>query len=94
MKIPKHYIGKEVRLTWLDPYSSERMKLADAPRGRLALARWIERGVIHDLTEGVVMFIQSQAYSPGEDRPDEGILGYIPEELIEECEVMTPEPSS
>lgn len=89
MKITKHYLNKEVRLTWLDP-CSDRMKLQDAKRGRAALAKWIERGIIDDVTEGVVRFVQSHAFSPGEMYPDEGIIGFVPEDLIEACEIMEP----
>lgn len=87
MKITKHHIGKEVRITWLDP-CSERRNLEHAPVGKKALAKWIERGVIDDVTDGVVRFVQSQAFSPGADYPDEGIIGWVPEDLIESCEIM------
>ena len=87
MKITKHHIGKEVRITWLDP-CSERRNLEHAPIGQRALAKWIERGVIDDVTDGVVRFVQSHAFSPGADSPDEGIIGWVPEDLIESCEIM------
>lgn len=89
MKITKHYIGKEVRITWLDPYS-ERTALHSAKRGKAALAKWTERGVIDDVTEGVVRFIESQAFSPGDSEADEAVMGWVPEDLIETCEVMEP----
>ena len=88
MKITKHHIGKEVRITWLDP-CSERRSLEHAPIGTKALAKWIERGVIDDVTEGVVRFIQSYAFSPGAAEPDEGIIGWVPEELIVSCEILS-----
>jgi len=87
MKIPKHFIGKEVRITWLDPYSA-RGDLVHAASGKKALAKWIERGVIDDITDGVVRFVESYAYSPGATEPDEGVIGWVPEELIEKCEIM------
>jgi len=89
MKIPKSYVGKEVRLTWLDP-CSERTDLATAKKGKIALAKWIERGVIDDLTDGVVRFIQSYAYSAGQSEPDEAVIGWLPEDLIQTCELMEP----
>ena len=87
MKIIKHHIGKEVRLTWLDP-CSERVNFDKARVGKAALAKWIERGVIDDVTDGVVRFIQSYAFSPGAEVPDEGIIGWVPEDLIESCEIL------
>ena len=89
MKITKHFIGKEVRITWLDP-CSQRVSLETAKKGKAALARWIERGVIDDVTDGVVRLIQSHAYSAGESAPDEAIIGWVPEDLIEACEIMAP----
>lgn len=89
MKITKHFLNKEVRLEWLDP-CSERVSLAHAKKGKGALARWVERGVIDDITEGVVRLIQSHAYSPGQEEADEGLVGWIPEDLIEDIEVMEP----
>jgi hypothetical protein len=87
VKVPKSIIGKEVRITWIDPISSDRIKMLDARRGRSALSTWRERGVIDDITDGVVRFLQSEATSPGEDRHDEAIMGWIPEELITRIEV-------
>ena len=89
MKITKHYVGKEVRITWLDP-CSQRVDIANARKGKAALASWIERGVIDDVTAGVVRFIQSQAFSAGEAHADEAVIGWLPEDLIETCEIMEP----
>lgn len=89
MKITKHYIGKECRVTWVDP-CSQRVTLETAKRGKAALAKWIERGIIDDVSDGVVRLIQSQAFSAGDREPDEAIIGWIPEDLIETCELMEP----
>ena len=89
MKITRHHIGKECRVTWVDP-CSQRVSLENAKKGLAALAKWIERGVIDDVTEGVVRLIQSYAYSAGEKEPDEAIIGWIPEDLIISCEIMEP----
>jgi hypothetical protein len=89
MKIGKQFLGKEVRITWLDPFS-ERTMLDKAKKGKAALAKWIERGVIDDFTDGIVRLVQSQAFSPGQNDHDEAIVGWIPEELIEICELMEP----
>lgn len=91
MKIGSKYLGKEVRITWRDPVSSERLDIAKARKGRAALASWVERGIIDDITDGVVRFIQSEAISPGDTVADEAVFGWVPEELIEKCEIMVPE---
>jgi len=89
LKITRHHIGKEVRVTWVDP-CSQRVALETAKKGKAALAKWIERGVIDDVSDGVVRLIQSQAFSAGDAQPDEAIIGWIPEDLIETCEIMAP----
>ena len=89
MKIPKSYVGKEARITWRDP-AGKRLDWHEAKVGQAALAKWVERGLIDDVTEGVVRIVQSEAYSSGEDTPDEGLFGWIPEELIDKCELMEP----
>jgi hypothetical protein len=87
MRVPKHHVGKEVRITWRDPISTvERFELDKAPKGTAALATWVERGVIDDITEGVVRFRMSEAYSEGV--LDEATFGWVPEDLIEKCEIM------
>ena len=92
MKIPKSYAGKEVRVTWHDP-AGKRVDWHEVKVGRAALAKWIERGKVHDVSEGVLTIVQSEAWSAGETEPDEGLFGWIPEELIDACEIMEPIPN-
>jgi hypothetical protein len=87
MKVPKYLIGKEVRYTWKDPTNSERMSLEKARVGKAALSTWRERGIIWNVDDGVVTFLQSEAMSPGETAPDEAILGHVQEDLIEKLEL-------
>jgi hypothetical protein len=90
MKITKHYLGREVRITWLDP-CSQRHEIETALKGKAALAKWIERGIVDDLTDGVVRLLQSQAFTgTSATEPDEAIFGWIPEDLIESIELMEP----
>ena len=89
MKIPKTYVGKEARITWRDP-AGKKCDWSELRVGRAGLAIWIERGKIHDVSEGVVTIVQSEAFSAGESTPDEGMFGWIPEELIEKCEILEP----
>lgn len=90
MKISKSLIGHEVKLTWKDP-AGGRIDMDKAQKGREALATWVEYGMIDDVTDGVVRFIQSKGYSSGRPDPDEGMFGWVPEELIEKCELLTVE---
>ena len=90
MKVKRDLIGKDVRIIWRDPVSDhEKLVSLKEPlkKGRAALATWIERGVIDDITEGVVRLLVAVTYSAGEDRPDEALVGWIPEELIDEIEI-------
>jgi hypothetical protein len=91
LKIPRSYIGKEVRLTWRDPISTvERFDVDKVPKGLDALATWVERGVIDDITEGVIRFRMSEGYSGAvvdSLHLDEATYGWIPEDLIVKCEL-------
>lgn len=89
MKLSKNLVGKEVRVTWHDP-AGKRCDWHEMRTGRAALAKWIERGKVHDVSEGVLTIVQSEAWSAGELEPDEGMFGWIPEELIDNCEIMEP----
>lgn len=91
MKISRQLLGKLVELTWKDP-CEDRVKchlpnLEDLPKGRAALATWKERGVIDDITDGVVRLVQSEGHEPGAGKPDEFKCQWICEELIEAVRV-------
>jgi len=62
-------------------------------RGRQALATWDEWGVLHDITDGVVIIAHSYAASPGEDTPDELERTAVPESLIERITVYAELPA-
>ena len=92
MKVLKTYLGKTCQITWRDPISeNDRMEIDKAPKGNVALAMWVEYGVIDDLTDGVVRFQHSVAHDPGEAKPHEALFGWIPEDLIENIVVLVPE---
>lgn len=88
MRVDRSYIGKAVRISWKDPCGPVRIELSKARKGADGLARWVEYGVIDDITDGVVRFWSGTASSPGEERPDEALLGWIPEVLIDSVEVL------
>ena len=94
MRIPRNLLGRLVELTWRDPVGGVRHEChlpdrADLPRGRAALATWTERGVIDDITEGVIRLIQSEAVGPGKLAPDEFGCQWIPEDLVESIRAAT-----
>lgn len=92
MKVLKTYLGKICQITWRDPISeNDRMEIDKALKGNAALARWVEYGVVDDITDGVVRFQHSLAYDPGENRPHEALFGWIPEDLIENIVILVPE---
>lgn len=91
MKIPRGVIGKIVKVWWEDPCSSERIEIDKAPKGKAALAIWMEIGIIDDITDGIVRFRQSEATYAGERKPDEAIFGWVPEDLITNYIILAPE---
>ena len=87
MKVGRQYLGKMVELQWTDP-NFGRGDLDKLLRGRAALATWRERGVVYDITDGVVLVAHSEAQSPGNDKVDEIARTAIPESLIERIDVF------
>lgn len=89
MKISKAYINKVVKLAWEDPRGGgERCTIKDAPRGKAALAKWTEYGLIDDITDGVLRIRHSEAYSPEEVDPDEAMFTWVVEDLITDIEEL------
>ena len=90
MKIGRQYVGKMVEFMWKDP-NNNRVTKARALRGLAALATWRERGVIDDITEGVVRIAHSEAAGPRNPaEPDEFVYSWVPEGLITEITVYEP----
>ncbi len=92
MKVGKQYLGKDVVVTWRDP-GSTRVKshppgLTDLPKGVSALATWVERGLLDDLTDGVLRIRHSDGSEPGATTPDEFEMTWVPEALVERIVVM------
>ena len=97
MKVGKQYIGRHVEVTWRDPgdarVSVSPGDVVSIPKGRAALATWLERGVITDLTDGVLRIEHSRA-TPGLaelHQSLEYVFTYVPEELVETIVVYVPE---
>lgn len=95
MKIPRSLIGKYVELIWRDPRDDRVCcRPTELLRGFAALATWKERGVIDDLTDGIVRIIHSEGtepQSPGgeESKPDYRVT-WVHEALVESIVVMEP----
>ena len=95
MKITRSLIGKYVEVKWHDPGTSHTKgrKREEIPRGLNALASWVERGVIDDITEGVARIIHSEGKSPQhvEGVDDlEFFCTWVPEELVDLITVYEP----
>lgn len=89
MKVPRTLIGKRVELQWMDPGSFKgRLPM---PLGRAALATWLEHGVVHDVTDGVVILAHSFGRDAQATEVDEIHVSAIPEVLIEKLIVYNPE---
>ena len=93
MRVTKDYVGKYVEVAWRDPnearVSTNPRDYTALPKGRAALATWLERGVITDVSEGVVRIEHSRAiHAAGVDsQSDEFVFTFVPEELVETVSV-------
>ena len=91
MKITKALIGKYVELQWMDPCFN-RVHIENSPVGRAALATWVERGVIVDITDGIIKIEHSKAAHAGKAvvEADEHAYTAVPEALIESLVILEP----
>mgnify|MGYP001576008261 FL=1 len=91
MKIGRQLIGKTVAVTYVDP-NYGKIELAKLKRGRAALATWTEYGVVHDVSEGVLILIHSIGkLCPDDATADEVCCTAIPEDIVETMVVLSPE---
>lgn len=95
MKVGRSYIGKNVELVWVDPVSGSSEVRRDSherlPVGLKALGRWFERGVIIDLTDGVVCIQHSFGQTSEADGDDTHTCTWVPEELVQNITIYVPE---
>lgn len=90
MKVSKSLLGRYVEIQWMDP-NYNRADVDTLLKGRGALATWKERGVVYDITDGVVLIAHSESTNAGNKEPDEIARTAIHEALIESITVYQPE---
>lgn len=93
MKIGRQYLNKYVEMVWRDP-GEARITVSEGvenPKGRGCLATWHERGILQDITDGIVRIEHSHATgAPLLRQADESVCTYVPEDLIESLTVFEP----
>jgi len=67
------------------------VEASKALKGNAALAKWVEYGVIDDITDGVVRFRHGENYDPGEVEINQAMYGWLPEVLILDIKLLVPE---
>ena len=92
MKVPRRFVGRMVEVIWQDPGARRVPKQSPYTKGRAALATWRDRGILDDLTDGVLRIVHSDGYSPGDVTSDEIFASWVPEDLVETIVVFVPEP--
>ena len=96
MKISRAFLGKFCEVVWRDPCSchvkSHTKDLSDIPKGRIVLATQRERGVIDDVTDGVVRIVHTIGTdSPLVPDPSTDLyVTWVDEALIESITVYAP----
>ncbi len=93
MRVKRELLGKRVEVTWLDPIGVVRqnVELAQTRRGHAGLAKWIEFGLLDDITDGVLRVVHSMGISPGEAAVDEVSYTLVPEDRIITLFVLEPQ---
>ena len=94
MKVPRRFVGRMVEVTWQDPGARRVPKQNPYIKGKAALATWRDRGILDDLTDGVLRIVHSDGYSPGDTASDEIFATWVPEDLVEAIVVFNPEPTT
>ena len=100
MKITKAHVGRVCEVVWRDPCSahvkSHQRDFSDVPRGTAVLATQRERGVIDDVTDGVVRIVHTVGTdSPVVPDPTTDLyVTWVPDSLIESITVYVVEPAS
>ena len=95
MKVGRQYIGKHVEILWRDPGSghAKGRKREEIPRGLPALASWVERGVIDDITDGVIRVVHSEGrqaqHVEGVDDLEMSCT-WVPDDLVDTITVYEP----
>lgn len=78
MKVPRRLVGQYVEVEWLDPVQHT-VRVSEILKGRAQLGVWLERGVLIDITEGVLIIEHSHCRMSD----DENIHAtWVPEELV------------
>ena len=86
MKVSKKLVGRFVNVEWEDPKLET---FHGAPvKGRAALAIWHERGVLIDVTEGVIIVEHSRCSM---DNDLKRMCTWIPESLIRKLTIFKEE---
>lgn len=98
MRVPRSYIGKMVEVLWRDPCcrTFETKDLDTVPKGRSILGKVRDRGVLTDITEGVLRIEHSFTEMEPRDGSDYFRVWatFVQEELVESLRVYeaAPEP--
>ena len=96
VKLRRDHVGKLVELVWRDPCAahvkSHARDRSDIPRGLSVLATQRERGVIDDITDGVVRIVHTEGTdSPMVPDPSVDLyVTWVPESLIETITIFAP----
>ena len=93
MKIGRNYLGKYVEMVWRDPGEARISvsEFGDSPKGKGCLATWKERGILLDITDGIVKIEHSHATgAPLLRQVDESVCTFVPEDLVESLVVFEP----
>ena len=93
MKVSRRLVGRMVEVTWRDPGASRVPKTSPHAKGKAALATWLDRGILDDLTDGVLRIVHSDGFSQGDTTADEIFATWVPEDLVESITAFIPEPT-
>lgn len=88
MRVSRSLIGKVIEVRWIDPREDHHDSDRPALVGKAALAKWIEWGVVNDITDGVLRLMYSTTWIPDENKANAFHFTWIPVALIVDIRVL------
>ncbi len=85
MKVPRKLLNQYVEVEWLDPVQCT-VSAHEMIKGRAQLGVWHERGVLIDITDGILIVEHSHCKTTDDEKLH---ATWIPEELVSRIRIFT-----
>ncbi len=84
MKVPRKLLGQYVEVEWLDPTQCT-VAISEMIKGRGQLGIWRERGILIDMTDGILIIEHSHCKTTDDEKIH---ATWVPEELVSRIKIF------